>query len=58
MTLRQLLKRTTDNDLDKAIIFVDTKGGWCNISAKVDNLISCIQLYTDESNCIFRDDMQ
>lgn len=47
MTLNDLLKRVSDKDRDKMILFTDGEG-WANINVKVtehDILISC-----DENN--------
>lgn len=56
MTLKDLLKRidaTKEENLDKMILIVDSKGGWSNVNMKVCD--GTIQFQADTS-AVFSDD--
>ena len=56
MTLKDLLKRidaTKEENLDKMILIVDSKGGWSNVNVKVCD--GTIQFQADTS-AVFSDD--
>lgn len=46
MTLQDLLKRVTPEDLDKIILIRNFKTGWSNIEVKVDKLY--INIYPEK----------
>ena len=54
MTLKDLLKRTTIEDLDKTLLFVDRNNGWSNINIKITD--TTINILEDTNYSPFSDE--